>query len=60
MIKQGLLASIEIADEEDYSELKEEVKNATEPKIINIVGKQGELLKKFKESNGFFGRVGLS
>ena len=29
-------------------------------KIINIVGKQGEVLKKFKESNAFFRRVGLS
>ena len=47
MIKQGLLASIEIADEEDYSELKEEVKNAKEPKdAISLVKKCEELLKK--------------
>ena len=29
-------------------------------KIINIVGKQGELLKKFKEDDNFFNYVGLS
>ena len=29
-------------------------------KVINIVGKQGELLKKFKDSDKFFDRVGLS
>ena len=29
-------------------------------KIINIVGKQGELLKKFKEDDNFFNCVGLS
>ena len=29
-------------------------------KIINIVGKQGELLKRFKEEDEFFDRVGLS
>ena len=28
--------------------------------IINLVGKQGELLKKFKEDDEFFGHVGLS
>ena len=66
-------------DEEDYSALKEEVKNAKEPKyakfldkkyedflkrenrnIISMVGKQGELLKKFKKSGEFSSRVGLS
>ena len=47
--------------------MNEEVKNAKEPKdsmsnrkIINIVGKQGELLKRFKYSDEFFDRVGLS
>ena len=29
-------------------------------KIINIVGKQGELLKRFKDSDEFFSRVNLS
>ena len=29
-------------------------------KIINIVGKQGELLKRFKDSDEFFYSVGLS
>ena len=29
-------------------------------KIINIVGKQGELLKRFKEEDEFFSNVGLS
>ena len=29
-------------------------------KIINIVGKQGELLKRFKDEDEFFGCVGLS
>ena len=29
-------------------------------KIINIVGKQGELLKRFKDSDGFFSHIGLS
>ena len=29
-------------------------------KIINIVGKQGELLKRFKEEYEFFNKVGLS
>ena len=29
-------------------------------KIINIVGKQGELLKKFKEDDNFFNCVRLS
>ena len=28
-------------------------------KIINIVGKQGELLKRFKEEDEFFSNVGL-
>ena len=63
-MKEELLASITKIVDEDYSELKEEVKDAKEPKeaisvikhlnslskektkkIINIVGKQGELLK---------------
>ena len=71
--------TIEIADEEDYSGLNKEVKNAKEPKgatsiikkyeqllrgenrkIINIMEKQGELLKKFKEKDEFFSRVGLN
>ena len=70
---------MEIADEENYLEVNEEVKDAKEPKeaisiikkyeellkgenrkIINIVEKQGELLKKMKESDGFFSRVCLS
>ena len=29
-------------------------------KVINIVGKQGELLKRFKEEGKFFSNVGLS
>ena len=29
-------------------------------KIINIIGKQGEILKKFKEEDEFFNCVGLS
>ena len=29
-------------------------------KVINIVGKQGELLKRFKEEDEFFDCVGLS
>ena len=35
------------------------LKGANE-KIINIVGKQGELLKRFKDSDEFFDGVGLS
>ena len=62
MIKQESQASIrETADEEDYSELSEEVKNVKYPKeaisiikgenrkMINIVGKQGKILKKLLE-----------
>ena len=67
-----------MADEEDYSELDEEVKKTKESKeatsiitkkellkgenrkIVNILGKQGDLLKKFKESEEFFSGVGLS
>ena len=70
---------IKVIDEEDYSELKEEVKNAKIAKeaisiikkfeellrgenrqIMNTVGKQVEFLKKFKESDEFFCRVGHS
>ena len=29
-------------------------------KIINILGKQGELLKRFRDEDDFFDRVGLS
>ena len=68
-----------MADEEDYSELDEEVKKTKESKeatsiikkyeellkgenrkIVNIAEKQGDLLKKFKESEEFFSGVGLS
>ena len=80
-MKQELLASIvEVLDEEeDYSEMNEEVKNAKKPKdgislikkyenflkgankkIINIVEKQGEFLKRLKGRDKFFDRVGLS
>ena len=47
MLKQELLASIiEIKDEEDYSELNEEVKSAKEPKeAISIIKKYDEHLK---------------
>ena len=71
-----LASIIEIVDEEDYSGLNKDVKQPKEAiflirkyeqllkgenrKIINIVGKQGELLQKFKESNEFYSRVGLS
>ena len=46
--------------------MNEEVKNLKTfskkkiEKSINIEGKQGELHKRLKESNEFFGRVGLS
>ena len=70
-MKQELLASItEIADEEDYSSLKKEVKNAKERKKgyifkkkygeflkgenRNIIKIVGKVLKKFKESYEFF------
>ena len=68
-----------MADEEDYSELDEEVKKTKESKeatsiikkyeellkgenrkIVNIAEKQGDLLKKFKESEEFFSGVELS
>ena len=32
----------------------------TSKKIINIIGKQGELLKRFRDKDEFFDRVGLS
>ena len=38
----------------------EELLKGENGKIINIVDKQGEVLKKFKESDEFFSRVGLS
>ena len=78
IIKKELLTSIvKLSDgEEDYLKLKEEVKNAKEPKdgvalvkkcekllkganrkIINIVGKQDELIKRFKEEDEFFDRM---
>ena len=40
-------------------EYKEILKGQNE-EIITIVGKQGQLLKWFKESDGFFAGVGLS
>ena len=80
IIKKELLASIlEVFEEEDYLQTREEVKNAKDlkdgislvkkyedllkeanRKIINIVGKQGQLLKRFKDSDEFFDVVGLS
>ena len=33
---------------------------ATTKKIINIVGKQSEILKRFRDEDGFFHRLGLS
>ena len=38
----------------------ENLLKCTNKKIINIVGKQGELLKRFKEEDEFFNNVGLS
>ena len=38
----------------------ENLLKGADKKIINIVGKQGELLKRFKEEDGFFSKVGLS
>ena len=32
----------------------------TNKKFINIVGKQGEILKRFKDEDEFFDHVGLS
>ena len=38
----------------------EDLLKSSNKKIINIVAKQGELLKRFKNSNEFFDGVGLS
>ena len=38
----------------------EDLLKSANKKILNIVGKQGELLKRFKDSDEFFDRVGLS
>ena len=38
----------------------ENLLKGTNKKIINIIGKQGELLKRFKEKDEFFNSVGLS
>ena len=67
-------ASILEVSEEENANLKEELKKAKEAKegislikkyenlakIINIVGKQGELFKRFKEEDEFFDRVDQS
>ena len=81
MIKTELLTSLlEHSDgEEDYLELKKEVRNAKKPQsgkalvkkyenlwkgtnkqFINIVGKQGKILKRFTDEDKFFDRIGLS
>ena len=50
-IKEELLASIlEVFEEEDYLQICQEVKNA----------KEGELLKRLKDSDEFFDGVGFS
>ena len=46
--------------EESIIKKYEELLKGEYRKIINIVEKQGELLQKFKESDEFFSRVGLS
>ena len=52
-------------EKKDKTGLDDAVKNVKHPKkcqnkkIINIVDQQGELLKRFKESDGLFERVGL-
>ena len=59
MIKKELFASIVLSDGEgDYLEFNEEVKienllKGENGKIINIVGKQGKLLKGFREKDEF-------
>ena len=64
-IKQKLPASI-IENVDDFSRVNEEIKKCEEflkgenRKIIYIVGKQRELLKKFTESDEFFSRVDFS
>ena len=40
--------------------LCEDLLKGANRKIINIVGKQGVLLKRFKEEDEFFDRVGLT
>ena len=52
-MQQELLASItEIADEEDYSSLKEEVKNAKEPKkAISLKKNMGSFSKEKIETS---------
>ena len=74
IFKKKLQASIPEVSEEEKAYLKEELKNAKEAKegislikkyenlakIINIVGKQGELFKRFKEEDEFFDCVDLS
>ena len=74
IIKKKLQASILEVSEEENANLKEELKKAKEAKegislikkyenlakIINIVGKQGELFKRFKEEDEFFDRVDQS
>ena len=60
-------------EEEDYLKNAKEVKDgislvkkyenllkSANKRIINIVGKQGEILKKFKEQDDFFDCVGLA
>ena len=60
-------------EEEDYLKNAKEVKDgislvkkyenllkSANKRIINIVGKQGEILKKFKEEYDFFDCVGLA
>ena len=74
IIKKKLQASILEVSEEENANLKEELKKAKEAKegislikkyenlakIISIVGKQGELFKRFKEEDEFFDCVDLS
>ena len=74
IIQKELQASILEVSEEENANLKEELKKAKEAKegislikkyenlakIINIVGKQGELFKRFKEEDEFFDCVDLS
>ena len=38
----------------------EDLIKETNRRIVNVVGKQGELLKRFKDSDEFSSRVGLS
>ena len=50
----------ELKDGKPLVKKYEDLLKGANRKIINIVGKQGELLKRFMDNEEFFDRVGLS